>query len=151
MDKNKFNGVAKTIKKPFSRSTTVGISIKSSPEDVWEVLNDISAYSKWNSTIISIEGSIFENSRIRLKSTLDPKRFFSLKVKDVVPNVEMVWKGNMGKREFYLEEYSGKTLFRMTETIGGPLFPLFSRMIPPFDESFEAFASDLKNHVELLK
>jgi hypothetical protein len=36
----------------------------------------------------------------------------------------------------------------MTEKIGGPLFPLFAKMIPPFDDSFEKFASDLKQEAE---
>ena len=29
-----------------------------------------------------------------------------------------------------------------------PVFPLFARMIPPFDESFNQFASDLKTVAE---
>ena len=36
----------------------------------------------------------------------------------------------------------------MVEKIGGPLFPLFANMIPPFDASFEQFAKDLKNEAE---
>jgi hypothetical protein len=36
----------------------------------------------------------------------------------------------------------------MSEKIGGPLFPLFARMIPPFDESFNQFAADLKKAAE---
>lgn len=36
----------------------------------------------------------------------------------------------------------------MKEKIGGPLFPLFAKMIPPFNESFEKFANDLKKEAE---
>ena len=36
----------------------------------------------------------------------------------------------------------------MTEKIGKPLFPLFAKMIPAFDESFEKFANDLKKEAE---
>ncbi len=36
----------------------------------------------------------------------------------------------------------------MREKIGGPLFPLFAGMIPPFDEVFDKFAADLKKKTE---
>ena len=36
----------------------------------------------------------------------------------------------------------------MTEKIGKPLFPLFAKMIPAFDESFEKFDNDLKKEAE---
>lgn len=36
----------------------------------------------------------------------------------------------------------------MTERIAGPLFPLFAKMIPPFDDAFETFAKDLKKEAE---
>jgi hypothetical protein len=39
----------------------------------------------------------------------------------------------------------------MTEKIGGPLFPLFAGYIPPFDESFERFAADLKKESEAIQ
>jgi hypothetical protein len=34
--------------------------------------------------------------------------------------------------------------------MGGLLFPLFSRMIPPFDEAFEQFTADLKIEAETI-
>lgn len=57
----------------------------------------------------------------------------------------------MGKREYKLTPSStGQTNFSMTEKIGGPLFPLFAKMIPSFDESFDKFANDLKTEAEKL-
>lgn len=57
----------------------------------------------------------------------------------------------MGKRVYKLTQISNeKTNFSMTEKIGGPLFPLFAKMIPSFDESFEKFAQDLKTESEKL-
>jgi hypothetical protein len=38
----------------------------------------------------------------------------------------------------------------MHEKIGGPIFPLFALMIPPFDEAFDRFAADLKKKAESL-
>jgi hypothetical protein len=42
------------------------------------------------------------------------------------------------------------TNFTMVEKIGGLLFPLFAKMILPFDETFEQFAKDLKNEAEII-
>ena len=39
----------------------------------------------------------------------------------------------------------------MVEKIGGLLYPLFARMIPSFDQSFEQFAADLKKTAESLQ
>ncbi len=61
----------------------------------------------------------------------------------------MAWGDAMGKREYTLTTKSnGQTNFVMTEKIGGPLFPLFDKMIPPLDESFEKFANDQKKEPE---
>lgn len=38
----------------------------------------------------------------------------------------------------------------MTEKIGGLLFPLYAKYIPPFDKSFEQFAADLKKEAEII-
>jgi hypothetical protein len=57
----------------------------------------------------------------------------------------------MGKRTYLLSENSdGQTQFTMTEKIGGLMFPLFAKMIPPFDDSFEQFIKDLKVEAESL-
>ena len=70
-------------------------------------------------------------------------------MKEVEAEKRLVWGDAMGKREYKLTpSASGQTNFTMTEKIGGPLFPLFAKMIPPFDESFEKFALDLKNEAE---
>lgn len=63
----------------------------------------------------------------------------------------MVWGDAMGKRNYIIEEKNGKILFTMHEKIGGPMFPLFAKQIPSFDESFETFAADLKKRSESLK
>jgi hypothetical protein len=58
----------------------------------------------------------------------------------------------MGKRVYTLTKNGdGTTTFSMTEKIGGPIFPLFAKMIPSFDASFEAFATDLKKEAEAIQ
>jgi len=61
----------------------------------------------------------------------------------------MTWGDTMGNRVFELsQQRNGVVQFSMTEKIGRPVFPLFAKLIPPFDESFEMFAADLKKAAE---
>lgn len=109
----------------------------------------IKNYPKWNSTIISIDGKIALGKKIQLKSYLDPKRIFKLTVKEVQLESRLVWGYAMGKREYEITpKANGQTNFSMTEKISSPLFPLFAKMIPPFNESFEKFANDKKKKLK---
>ena len=145
------NGKAVTIKKIFSRETAVSIDVQADKSIIWALLTNAGDYSRWNSTIISIEGTIAKGEKIKLKSTLDPKRVFKLSVKEFEPDSRLVWGDAMGKRVYTLKSIgNGLTNFSMNEKIGGPIFPLFARMIPPFDQSFEQFAKDLKNEAETI-
>jgi uncharacterized protein YndB with AHSA1/START domain len=140
---------ATTTKQTFSRETAVSIDIDAEPKTIWGIITNAAKYPTWNSTVISIEGKIALGEQIQLKSTLDPKRVFKLKIKELEPEKKLVWGDAMGKREFKLtKQTNGQTNFMMHEKIGGPLFPLFAKMIPPFDASFETFALDLKNAAE---
>lgn len=140
---------ATTIFKLFSRETSVSININSSLKNVWNILTNISNYPSWNSTIISIEGNLNEGGKLELKSQLDPNRIFKLTVKEFAPESRIVWGDSMGQRVFTITSNNeGGTTFTMSEKIGGPLFPLFAKMIPSFDESFEKFARDLKVEAE---
>lgn len=142
------NGLAATVKKTFSRETSVRIDIAADASIVWALLTKASDYPRWNSTITSIEGNIALGETIKLKSYLDAKRVFKLKVKELEPEKRMVWGDAMGKRTITLTKNQNGVTFFMTEKIGGPIFPLFAKMIPPFDESFEKYAKDLKKEAE---
>jgi hypothetical protein len=84
-----------------------------------------------------------------LKSTLDAKRTFTLKIKEFDPGRQLSWGDRQGTRLFTLSKTSdGLVTFSMTEKIGGVMFPLYAGMIPSFDASFEAFAIDLKRAAE---
>ncbi|MEW7279754.1 SRPBCC domain-containing protein [Aquimarina sp. 2201CG1-2-11] len=145
---NAQNGKATTEKTTFSRTTIITQIIDADPLVIWNVLTNSADYPKWNSTIVSIEGKIQQGEKIKLKSILDPKRTFKLKIKEMITNQKMVWGDAMGKRTYTLKELDSGTLFTMTEKIGGFMFPLFASKIPPFDDVFEQFAQDLKKEVE---
>lgn len=142
------NQKAQTTKSLFSRETSVTAVINTSSEKIWQILTNFSGYKNWNSTIVSIEGDVRVGGRIKLVSTLDPKRTFALRVKVCDPTSKLVWGDMMGSRTYLLQKDEQGTLFTMAEKIGGPLFPLFASMIPSFDESFDAFAQDLKTEAE---
>ena len=148
---NAQNGKATTVKTTFSRETSVGIEIKADAPIVWALLTNASDYPRWNSTVISIEGDIALGEQIKLKSTLDPKRIFKLRIKTFEPESKMAWGDGQGNRVYTLTDHGNGTLsFYMHEKIGGLMFPLYAKYIPPFDQSFEQFAADLKHEAEII-
>jgi len=145
-------GKAVTTKKTFSRETSVSVNIGADPSIVWALLTRASDFPRWNSTVVSLQGEIKEGGTIELKSTLDEKRTFKLKVKEFVPEKRLVWGDSQGSRVYTLVKGAGGSVrFTMSEKIGGPIFPLFAKYIPPFDESFERFAADLKKEAETIQ
>ena len=143
------NGKATTTKKTFSRQTVVSIDINAEPAIIWQLLTNASDMPRWNSTITSLEGEIKLGNKIRLMSYLDEKRVFKLKIREFDPEKKMAWGDGMGTRYFILSpNKDGSLKFTMDEKIGGVMFPLFAKMIPDFDESFEKFAADLKAEAE---
>ena len=145
------DGKATTIKETFSRETAVTINIQADPAIVWTLLTNAADFPRWNSTVISLEGEIKQGETINLKSTLDEKRTFNLTVKEFEPEKRLVWGDRQGSRVYTISQgESDGVTFSMTEKIGGLLFPLYGRFIPPFDESFEQFAADLKKEAETI-
>lgn len=135
---------AVTTSRWFSRETSVQIEIDATAEDVWSLLTDAAGYPSWTETVLSIEGTIAQGAKIRLKSSLDPKRTFALTVRSFDAPRLLSWGDAMGERTYSIEPArEGTVRFTMREKIGGPLFPLFRWMIPSFDESFDRFAADL--------
>src|SRR5207253_8656639 len=96
------DGKATTIKNTFSRETSVSIEIKSDPAVIWALLTNAADYVRWNSTVISLEGTIAPGEKIALKSTLDPKRTFQLKVKEFEPEKRLAWGDSQGTRIYTL-------------------------------------------------
>jgi len=88
---------AKTINKTFSRETTVNISINADASTIWPLLTNATDFPRWNSTIVSLEGKI-KLGKKKLKSMLDEKRTFTLKVKKLKPKKQMVWHDRKGNR-----------------------------------------------------
>ncbi|MGW4930065.1 SRPBCC domain-containing protein [Agromyces sp. NPDC004153] len=142
------DGVASTTRTRFSRSTRITQHIDADAATVWRLLTTAAEQPRWNSTVISVEGRIALGSRIKLVSTLDPSRTFSLKVKEFEPNARLTFGDAMFTRTCSLSGEAGGTRVVIVERIGGPLYPFVARRIPPLEENFEQFTADLKQAAE---
>jgi uncharacterized protein YndB with AHSA1/START domain len=145
------NGKAITIKKTFSRETSISIDIKADTAIVWALLTNAADFPRWNSTILSVEGEIKQGEQIKLKSTLDPKRVFKLRVKTFELENRLSWGDGNGTRTYSITQHgNGIVAFSMNEKIGDLMFPMYAKYIPSFDKSFEQFAADLKKEAEII-
>ncbi len=145
------NGKASTVKTTFSRETGVSIPINAAASIVWALLTNASDYTRWNTTITAMEGTIQVGSGIRLKSVLDAKRTFKLKVKSMDTEKQMIWGDAQGNRVYTIsEQANGTVIFTMVEKIVSLFFPMYAKYIPPFDGVFEQFAADLKKEAETI-
>lgn len=147
-------GTASTLKKIFSRATNISIDIHADKSTVWKLLTDAQDFPRWNSTIISMEGSIENGKKIKLKSTTDESRTFNLSVQLVPSKQRMIWSDGMapffkGVRTYTLDSNpDGSVQFTMHEKLAGIMFALAAKHIPSFDKPFEQFAADLKKEAE---
>ena len=143
------DGTATTTRTTFSRTTRITETINTDAATVWRLLTTAATYPDWNSTVVSLDGDITPGGKIRLVSTLDPSRTFTLKIKEFTPPARLSWGDALGTRVYSLAETNdGQTRFEMVERIGGPVFPLLANKIPSFDASFAQFTADLKAAAE---
>lgn len=131
----------------------VGIRINAPAAVVWSLLTDAGQYPRWNRSVLSIEGEIAPDNKIRLVSSAAPKRSFKLKVKVFEPEQHMLWasggKAFGGERSFRLyPRGAGQTDFVMTESLGGGMMKMIEKKLPDLRESFDTFAVDLKAAAE---
>lgn len=137
----------------FRMETAVAINIKASADKIMALLTNASDFTKWNSTVISVQGQIKQGEKIKLVSTLDPKRTFNLKVAEVTPT-KMIWRDGFapmfsGVRTFSLNpKPDGTTDFSMVEVFKGIMLPMIKGSLPDFKPNFEQYALDLKAEAE---
>ncbi len=130
-------------------------TIEAGPEGIWAILTDGASWADWDSGVISVEGTIAPDEQIKITSEVNPKRAFSIKVSEFIPNERMVLTGGMplglfkGVRTYSLTSMDGgDTRFTMHEQYSGLLSPLMTRMIPDMQASFDQFANGLKAKAE---
>ena len=74
------DGKATTTRTTFRLAIAVTKSIEAPTTTVWNLLTDLRAQSKWNSTLTSIEGEIALGERVSFKVPEAPGQTFRPKV-----------------------------------------------------------------------
>ncbi len=134
---------------------SVAIFVSAEPKTVWSVLTDSAAFTKWNSTVTKLEGTIAKGEKLSLVSKVAPDRTFTLTVSEFDAPTKMVWEdGNgmfLGVRHFTLLQKDGGTVVAMSETYSGLFLGSAEKEMPDFTANFETFAADLKREAEARK
>ena len=148
------DGKALKTRTTFQMCCTVAASIAAPSEKVWSLLTDAVGYTRWNSTLTSLEGSISLGGVVRMTVPESPGRTFRAKVSEFEPNRAMVWRDGFapmfeGVRTFTLEQRGADaTYFTMSEEFSGLMLPLIAGKLPDFAPIFERYAADLKRAAE---
>ncbi len=61
------NGRTQKTKSAFRLQVSAGINIKANPDRVWALMTNADDFSRWNSTVKSIEGRIASGETIRTR------------------------------------------------------------------------------------
>jgi hypothetical protein len=147
------NGRTQKTKSAFRLQYSAGINIKAKPYRVWTLMTNAKDFSRWNSTVKSIEGTIASGETIRLVATISPNRVFKLNIVEFVPEKKMVWSdGNAmfkGVRTFIFSPGPDSTTnFSMDEVYTGLMMPMIAGSLPDFGPVFEQYLADLKREAE---
>ena len=135
------------------------IEIQASPEEVWQVLTDFTAYSQWNPFMTSAQvtspgGRLDKGARLRIvMHDASGDTTFTPKVLTDVPGKELRWLGKMGFRgvadgehRFTIEQiHPGRVRLTQSERFTGVAVPfaqgmLKSSTLPQFHAMNKALA-----------
>ncbi len=148
------SGKAATTRATFRLATAVSKSIEAPASTVWNLLTDLDAQSKWNSTLLSIEGRIALGERVSFRVPEAPGQTFSPKVVAYDKPKSMVWRLNrwpllVSERTYRLTPGPhDSTELSIDEVFKGLLLPLIVKSLPDFGVMFERTAADLKAAAE---
>jgi hypothetical protein len=148
------DGKATTTRTTFRLAIAVTKSIAAPATTVWNLLTDLRAHSKWNSTLTSLEGKIALGERVSFTVPVAPGQTFNPKVVAYDAPKSMVWRLNrwpllVGDRTYRLTPGpDGSTVFTIDEAFHGLLLPLIAKSFPDFAAMFERTATDLKAAAE---
>lgn len=138
----------------FALEVAVTATIRARPERIWSLLTDIPNYTRWNSTLTSIEGSTELGEVVRMRVPEAPGRVFKVKVVEHEANRRMVWRDGfapmfVGARTYLVEPVGeGASQFTMTEKFTGVMLPMIAGKLPDFQPIFERYAADLTREAE---
>src|ERR1700748_683854 len=122
-------------------------TIAAAPEAVWEILLDGQAYTRGDSGVVRLEGTIAQGERLKVTSEGNPGRAFPVRVTELAAPRSMRWSGGMplglfkGVRTFTLARRDDDgTDFKVREEYSGPMLGLIWKSMPDLGPSFDKFA-----------
>jgi hypothetical protein len=131
------------------------ISIKASPNQVWQVIINTSKYNEWNSVMNLLEGNIKEGSLVKYRFTQEAGRFYDIpsKVKKITPSSLLNQSGGTFgiitfNHKYILEEKEGKTVLTIHEDYHGVFVPFWNP--EPVQKAYDRLNKDIKSRVESL-
>ena len=148
------DGKATTTRTTFRLAIAVSKSIDAPASTVWNLLTDLRAQAKWNSTVTSIEGKVALGERVSFIVPEAPGQTFTEKVVAYDEAKSMVWRLNrwpllVGERKYRLSPGPhGSTEVTIDEVFQGLMLPLVAKSFPDFGAMFERTATDLKAAAE---
>jgi hypothetical protein len=145
---------ATTTRTTFRLAIAVTKSIEAPATTIWNLLTDLRAQSKWNSTLTSIEGKVALGEHVSFMVPEAPGQTFREKVVAYEEAKSMVWRLNrwpllVGERTYRLTPGPrGSTELTIDEVLQGLLLPLIAKSLPDFGAMFERTATDLQAAAE---
>ncbi len=145
--------MAERYETTFTLRYSVTTPLPCAPEDAFRVLTDAPGYSRWNSTVTSLEGPIAGGQRLAITVPAAPGRTFRPRVVQLDAPKTMVWRDGfapmfVGTRTFTLAPEGGGTRFTMVEEFRGAMLPMIKRSLPDFGPIFDQYAADLRLAVQ---
>jgi hypothetical protein len=85
------------------REIRTSVDIDATPEAVWSVLADFSAYPEWNPFIRSISGTLAQGEQLDVSLGASGKKpmSFTPVVTAVIPGEEFAWLGHLGMKGIF--------------------------------------------------
>jgi hypothetical protein len=137
------------------RSYEAATRIDAAPQQVWEVLTDVSSWRDWDSGVDRVEGRVALGERITIYATMIRNRPFTATVTELRPAEAMRWRGGLPfglaviERTYHLDRQDdGGTVVTVREDHTGPLAFLLARSTPDLNPSFRQFCAGLKTQAE---
>jgi hypothetical protein len=135
------------------------IEIAATPEQVWSILTDFSAYPEWNPFIRSIRGAPEQGTslEVRIQPSGTKGMTFRPAVTSAIRAYELRWLGRFlvpglfdGEHRFNIQPIAnGKVRFRQSELFSGILVPMFrARLDRDTKRGFEEMNQALKLRAE---
>lgn len=144
------------------KELTTTIDIEASPQTIWQILTDFSAFEQWNPFIQSISGRMVQGTKLEVH--IQPPGGQGITFKPTVlvaePEQELAWLGHFlipglfdGEHRFRLEPLGdNRTRFTQSEQFGGLLVPLLAKDLDTkVRQGFEVMNQALKTRAESLE